>query len=37
MPVQRIACRCAFVIMPVDSGDIAETVFIACLYSMYYY
>lgn len=30
LPVQRIACRCAYAIMPVKLNDTIETVFIAC-------
>lgn len=30
LPVQRIACRCATIVMPVDFGTLTETVFIAC-------
>jgi len=30
LPIQRIACRCAFAVMPVNFSDITETVFIAC-------
>lgn len=30
LPVQRIACRCAHVIMPVNLNSVTETVFIAC-------
>ena len=36
LPVQRIGCRCAHIIMPVDFGDISETVFIACPISLNY-
>ena len=36
MPVQRIACRCAYISMPVDFHDITETVFIACPITMKY-
>ena len=31
LPVQRIGCRCAYTIMPVEFGDYSEPVFIACL------
>lgn len=36
LPVQRIARRCAHVIMPVKFGDITENVFIACPISFKY-
>ena len=36
VPIQRIACRCAYVTMPVKFNDIIETVFIACPISFKY-
>ena len=36
IPVQRIACRCAYATMPVQFEDITETVFIACPIQMKY-
>ena len=30
IPVQRIACRCAHAVIPVDFNGIVETVFVAC-------
>ena len=36
LPVQRIACRCAYIVLPVTFGDMVETVFIACLISIKY-
>lgn len=36
MPVQRIACRCAYINMSVNFRDIIENVFIACPFSFKY-
>ena len=36
LPVQRIFCRCAFIIMPVTFLDLPENVFIACPVSLKY-
>ena len=30
LPIQRIACRCATILLPIDFSDIQETVFISC-------
>ena len=36
LPVQRIACRCASIVMPVDFNELTETVFIACPIALKY-
>ena len=37
LPVQRIFCRCAYIIMAVNFPEILETVFVACPVSPKYY
>ena len=30
LPIKRIARKCATIVLPIDFGDLSETVFIAC-------
>ena len=37
LPVQRIACRAAHAVMPVDFGHIRESVFVSCPLPIHFY
>ena len=36
LPVQRIGCRCAYSVMPIEFGEFSECVFIACPIPLHY-